>query len=162
MSGSGCCFSHVITTFSVLSENAGAHAFAALPLLFRFVTKDIMPLIIAITLRNAGDAGADPGGGGGAGAGAHPWDGRTRAEGAGNLVVVKGYQRSGTILMVLLNGMFNTIEGSLIWHINILKSCKSSVCVCQKSLIPIPYTPVIIALAALLWQKSWIRAWDDL
>ena len=50
--------------------------------------------------------GADPGGRG-AGAGAHPWDGKTRAEGTGSLVS-RAERTEGTL--VSLEWLFNTIQ----------------------------------------------------
>ena len=77
--------------------------------------------------------------GGGAGAGAHPWDGGTRAEGAGSLV---SRHEEGTL--VSLEWLFNAIQAKYgNKHLEKLQIC---VCVCQKSLIPIPYK-VIIPLA---------------
>ena len=49
------------------------------------LTKRKSRSIVKVRSKKSSRSGADPGGGG-AGASAHPWDGRTRAEGAGSLV----------------------------------------------------------------------------
>ena len=71
-------------------------------------------------------------GGGGAGAGAHPWDGGTRAFGAGSFVSRAERRDTGVSCMIVQH------HSSIICneHLEKLQIC---ICVSQKSLIPIPY-----------------------